>query len=57
MGRYTVVVGVYASFVAALLFGSVFAVGWRATQNNEAGHEYCWSCGQRNQHKLWCPNR
>jgi hypothetical protein len=20
-------------------------------------HELCWSCGQRNQHKLWCPNR
>jgi hypothetical protein len=19
--------------------------------------EVCWSCGMRNQHKLWCPNR
>jgi hypothetical protein len=19
--------------------------------------ELCWSCEQRNQHKLWCPNR
>jgi hypothetical protein len=20
-------------------------------------HEVCWSCGQRERHKLWCPNR
>jgi len=49
--------GVYATLVTALLFGSVFAFTWRAAQNTELDHEHCWSCGQRNQHKLWCPNR
>jgi len=49
--------GVYATLIAALLFGSVFAFTWRAVQNTESDHELCWSCEQRNQHKLWCPNR
>jgi hypothetical protein len=55
--RVTVELGVYATLIAALLFGSVFAVSWRTDQNTGLDHEYCWSCGQRNQHKLWCPNR
>ena len=56
-GPTTVVVDVYGALIAALLFGSVFAFSWRPAQNADPDPEHCWSCGQRNQHKLWCPNR
>ncbi len=30
---------------------------FRAPLQLAGGTEVCWSCGQRNSHKLWCPNR
>jgi len=48
---------VYAIFLGALLVGSVFAFSWRPIEDTGFDTAVCWSCGQRNQHKLWCPNR
>lgn len=56
MAAGIVVTGVYATVIAAFVLGSVFALGWRSN-SQRSDHELCWSCRQRNQHKLWCPNR
>jgi len=42
-----------AGFIGlGLTLGSPFLIGPAGSEN-----ELCWSCGLRNQHKLWCPNR
>jgi hypothetical protein len=41
---------------AAVAISILFVLN-RGRLTSGADHEVCWSCGQRNQHKLWCPNR
>jgi hypothetical protein len=33
------------------------AMRWMWSLPPAVENELCWSCGQRGQHKLWCPNR
>jgi hypothetical protein len=41
---------------AAVTLSILFALG-RGRSAGAGDHELCWSCGQRNNHKMWCPNR
>jgi hypothetical protein len=35
----------------------MMAIRWQTSLGPTGDSELCWSCGQRGQHKLWCPNR
>jgi hypothetical protein len=39
--------------------GVLLVAGLKLLSANGArvDNDLCWSCGQRGQHKLWCPNR
>lgn len=47
------VVGLVTAFVLA----GVVALGLQLLPDSRVEAELCWSCGARDGHKLWCPNR
>jgi anti-sigma factor RsiW len=51
-----VVLGVLIGAAAAATFLFLLAVAGRSW-TVDGDDELCWSCGLRNQPKLWCPNR
>jgi hypothetical protein len=54
-GRSFVVLHVFATVISALVAGAVVAWGMIADPKSDSA--LCWSCGLRDHHKLWCPNR
>jgi hypothetical protein len=43
--------------LAAAAFLLVGGIRWVSSIPTVIDCDLCWSCGQRGQHKLWCPNR
>jgi hypothetical protein len=54
-GRSVVVLHVFETVVSALVAGAF--VAWGMITDPKSDGALCWSCGLRDQHKLWCPNR
>jgi hypothetical protein len=46
---------VFETVVSALVAGAF--VAWGMITDPKSDGALCWSCGLRDQHKLWCPNR
>jgi hypothetical protein len=43
--------------IVAALAALLALLAWRPAAGSAGGPELCWSCGIRDDHKLWCPNR